>query len=74
MIAVIVREFHQWQVFVPTTTKIYNTRSEHVFKSTDRSFSLSVGLRVECSTQIKRRTKGRLKHFPQLRSEPSVAV
>ncbi|MFS7955591.1 hypothetical protein Hanom_Chr07g00644421 [Helianthus anomalus] len=52
MIAIVVREFDQWQVFAPTTTKIYNTRTEHVFNSTNRSFGLSVGLWMECSTQI----------------------
>ncbi|MFS7973781.1 hypothetical protein Hanom_Chr09g00860681 [Helianthus anomalus] len=52
MIAIVVREFYQWQVFAPTTTKVNNTRTEHVFKSVNRSFSLSVGLRMECGTQI----------------------
>ncbi|MFS7918258.1 hypothetical protein Hanom_Chr03g00198831 [Helianthus anomalus] len=42
----------QRQVFAPTTTKIYNTRTEHVLNSTNRSFGLSVGLWMECSTQI----------------------
>ncbi|MFS8015915.1 hypothetical protein Hanom_Chr15g01362321 [Helianthus anomalus] len=74
MVAIIVREFDQWQVFAPTTTEIYNTCTEHVFNSTDRSFSLSVGLRVECGTQIQRRTKSRLKCFPQSGSKPSVTI
>ncbi|MFS7938757.1 hypothetical protein Hanom_Chr05g00443531 [Helianthus anomalus] len=52
MIAIIVREFDQWQVFVPTTPKINNTRTEHVFKSANRSFSLSVGLWMKYGTQI----------------------
>ncbi|MFS8032745.1 hypothetical protein Hanom_Chr17g01561301 [Helianthus anomalus] len=52
MIAVVVREFDQWQVFAPTTTKVNNTRTEHVFKSANRSFSLSVGLWMECGTPI----------------------
>ncbi|MFS7904456.1 hypothetical protein Hanom_Chr01g00036281 [Helianthus anomalus] len=65
MIAILVREFDQWQVFVPTTTKINNTRTEHVFKSANRSFSLSVDLWMKCSTQIQRRTEGRLKRFLQ---------
>ncbi|MFS7969819.1 hypothetical protein Hanom_Chr09g00813641 [Helianthus anomalus] len=52
MIAIIVREFDQWQVFVPTTTKIDNTRTEHVFNSANCSFSLSAGLWMECSTQV----------------------
>ncbi|MFS7912359.1 hypothetical protein Hanom_Chr02g00129071 [Helianthus anomalus] len=74
MVAIVVREFDQWQVFAPTTPKVNNTRTEHVFRSTDRSFSLSVGLRMECGTQIQRRTKSRLKCFPQSRSKPSVTV
>ncbi|MFS7911889.1 hypothetical protein Hanom_Chr02g00123381 [Helianthus anomalus] len=52
MIAIVVREFDQWQVFAPTTTKIYNTRTEHVLNCTNRSLGLSVGLWMECSTQI----------------------
>ncbi|MFS7942476.1 hypothetical protein Hanom_Chr06g00488851 [Helianthus anomalus] len=52
MIAIIVREFDQWQVFIPTTTKVNHTRTEHVFKSANRSFSLFVGLWMECGTQI----------------------
>ncbi|MFS7913912.1 hypothetical protein Hanom_Chr02g00147301 [Helianthus anomalus] len=52
MIAIVVREFDQWQVFAPTTTKIYNTRAEHILNCTNRSFGLSVGLWMECSTQI----------------------
>ncbi|MFS7941392.1 hypothetical protein Hanom_Chr05g00475691 [Helianthus anomalus] len=74
MVAIIVREFDQWQVFAPTTTKIDNTRTEHVFNSTDRPFCLSVGLWVECGTQIQLRTKSRLKCFPQSRSKLSVAI
>ncbi|MFS8009548.1 hypothetical protein Hanom_Chr14g01286231 [Helianthus anomalus] len=52
MIAIIVREFDQWKVFVPTTTKINHTRTEYVFKSANRSFSLSVGLWMKCGTRI----------------------
>ncbi|MFS7938457.1 hypothetical protein Hanom_Chr05g00439931 [Helianthus anomalus] len=74
MVAIIVREFNQWQVFAPATTKVNNTRTEHVLNSTNRSFGLSVGLWMECGTQIQRRTKSRLKCFPQSRCKPSVTI
>ncbi|KAJ0796883.1 hypothetical protein HanPI659440_Chr04g0167531 [Helianthus annuus] len=58
----------------PNYHRNHDTRTEHVFKGTNRSLSLTVGLRMECDTQIKRSTESRLKCFPQSRVKPSITV
>ncbi|KAJ0834208.1 hypothetical protein HanRHA438_Chr16g0741041 [Helianthus annuus] len=59
---------------IPITTKIYNARTKHVFKGADRALSLTVGLGMECGTEIKSSTESGLECLPETRSESTIAV
>ncbi|MFS7936933.1 hypothetical protein Hanom_Chr05g00421561 [Helianthus anomalus] len=45
MVAVVVGELYQWQVFLPPFPKINHTRPQHVFKCLDGTLALTIRLR-----------------------------
>jgi len=52
VVAVVVREFDQCQLFVPCTLQIQSTSPQHIFQGLNSTFCLPVSCRVKGSTKM----------------------
>ena len=53
MVAIIVSKLYQWQIFIPTVSKIHYTHSQYILECLNHPLRLTIRLRMKSSAKIK---------------------
>ena len=74
LIAIVVSELNEMQLFLPTTLEIQNASLQHILKSLNRPLRLTIHLQMISCAILQLRSHGTLKTFLERGGELGISI